>query len=83
MFFYHKITFHHQEITICSERQNPQAFAPSQEMRKRMGELGLIAMVQGPGPHLKCLGKAGTRGSSSGAGFAVHRGSICFYLEDS
>ena len=27
-----------------------------QEMRKRMGELGLIAMVQGPGPHLKCLG---------------------------
>eukprot|EP00435_Cladocopium_sp_Y103_P009540 s3661_g2.t1 len=27
--------------------------APSKEMRKRMGDLGLIAMVQGPGPHLK------------------------------
>ncbi|CAK9044296.1 unnamed protein product [Durusdinium trenchii] len=27
--------------------------APSKDMRKRMGELGLIAMVQGPGAHLK------------------------------
>ncbi|CAJ1418435.1 unnamed protein product [Effrenium voratum] len=27
--------------------------APSKAMRKRMGELGIIAMVQGPGPHLK------------------------------
>eukprot|EP00416_Gambierdiscus_australes_P035009 CAMPEP_0171104872 /NCGR_PEP_ID=MMETSP0766_2-20121228/61488_1 /TAXON_ID=439317 /ORGANISM="Gambierdiscus australes, Strain CAWD 149" /LENGTH=516 /DNA_ID=CAMNT_0011565575 /DNA_START=47 /DNA_END=1597 /DNA_ORIENTATION=- len=27
--------------------------APSKEMRMRCGELGIIAMVQGPGPHLK------------------------------
>jgi len=27
--------------------------APSQELRKRMGEAGILAMVQGPGPHLK------------------------------
>ncbi|CAE7243699.1 BETAA-AD [Symbiodinium natans] len=27
--------------------------APSKEMRKRMGDLGIIAMVQGPGEHLK------------------------------
>ncbi|CAJ1366247.1 unnamed protein product [Effrenium voratum] len=30
-----------------------QSLPPSPELRKRMGELGLIAMIQGPGPHLK------------------------------
>eukprot|EP00933_Yihiella_yeosuensis_P044702 TRINITY_DN39969_c0_g1_i1.p1 TRINITY_DN39969_c0_g1~~TRINITY_DN39969_c0_g1_i1.p1 ORF type:complete len:516 (-),score=143.09 TRINITY_DN39969_c0_g1_i1:286-1833(-) len=27
--------------------------APSKELRKRMGDLGIVAMVQGPGEHLK------------------------------
>ncbi|CAL1160052.1 unnamed protein product, partial [Cladocopium goreaui] len=37
-----------EEALECEQKST----APSKEMRKRMGELGLIAMVQGPGPHL-------------------------------
>eukprot|EP00437_Effrenium_voratum_P043516 CAMPEP_0181476594 /NCGR_PEP_ID=MMETSP1110-20121109/41785_1 /TAXON_ID=174948 /ORGANISM="Symbiodinium sp., Strain CCMP421" /LENGTH=513 /DNA_ID=CAMNT_0023601877 /DNA_START=63 /DNA_END=1604 /DNA_ORIENTATION=- len=37
------------EALECEAKSTP----PSKEMRKRMGDLGLIAMVQGPGPHLK------------------------------
>ena len=37
------------------------AVRESQEMRKRMGDLGLIAMVQGPGEHLM----PGIEGTSS------------------
>lgn len=38
-----------EEALECEAKQT----APSKEMRARMGELGIIAMVQGPGPHLK------------------------------
>mmetsp|Transcript_975 Transcript_975/g.1305 ORF Transcript_975/g.1305 Transcript_975/m.1305 type:complete len:517 (-) Transcript_975:50-1600(-) len=38
-----------EEALECEQKST----APSKEMRKRMGELGLIAMVQGPGAHLK------------------------------
>eukprot|EP00440_Ansanella_granifera_P063877 gb/GFBE01069251.1/.p1 GENE.gb/GFBE01069251.1/~~gb/GFBE01069251.1/.p1 ORF type:complete len:517 (+),score=133.03 gb/GFBE01069251.1/:1-1551(+) len=38
-----------EEALECESKQT----APSKEMRLRMGELGIIAMVQGPGPHLK------------------------------
>ena len=51
-----------------------------QEMRKRMGELGLIAMVQGPGAHLKCLG--GDQGQQLRGGRYRGNGSV-FDLEDS
>eukprot|EP00746_Dinoflagellata_sp_MGD_P164061 gnl/MRDRNA2_/MRDRNA2_92481_c0_seq1.p1 gnl/MRDRNA2_/MRDRNA2_92481_c0~~gnl/MRDRNA2_/MRDRNA2_92481_c0_seq1.p1 ORF type:complete len:517 (+),score=120.37 gnl/MRDRNA2_/MRDRNA2_92481_c0_seq1:76-1626(+) len=38
-----------EEALECESSHEP----PSQEMRMRMGELGIIAMVQGPGEHLK------------------------------
>eukprot|EP00438_Fugacium_kawagutii_P017174 Skav229165 [mRNA] locus=scaffold1381:290530:298177:+ [translate_table: standard] len=38
-----------EEALECEAKSS----APSKAMRKRMGELGLVAMVQGPGPHLK------------------------------
>ncbi|CAE7162401.1 apdG, partial [Symbiodinium pilosum] len=38
-----------KEALECEVKSTP----PSKEMRKRMGELGIIAMVQGPGEHLK------------------------------
>lgn len=38
-----------EEALECEQKST----APSKEMRKRMGELGIIAMVQGPGAHLK------------------------------
>lgn len=38
-----------EEALECEVKSTP----PSKEMRKRMGDLGLIAMVQGPGEHLK------------------------------
>jgi len=38
-----------EEALECEQKSTP----PSKEMRKRMGELGIIAMVQGPGEHLK------------------------------
>lgn len=38
-----------EEALACEASSKP----PSVEMRKRMGELGIIAMVQGPGDHLK------------------------------
>lgn len=40
------------EEALESEKTNE---APTQEMRHRFGELGLIATAQGPGPHLKLV----------------------------
>jgi len=37
-----------EEALECETSGNP----PSKEMRMRMGEVGIIAMIQGPGPHL-------------------------------